>query len=141
MNLIETPKKANEASINSHEIEQSEFFGDKIFEKVKLDRLKTIILKSITKDIEDLIRDELLRNKYTLPEKSSDEIYKKEINMLREELKSKDFIIKDLLQTIKEMKTNSVSVESNVSRISSSEANLLPANNSVAIEDVCSNND
>ena len=61
--------------------------------------------------------------------------------MLREELKSKDFIIKDLLQTIKEMKTNSVSVQSNVSRISSSEANLLPANNSVAIEDVCSNND
>ena len=141
MNLIETPKKANEASIDSHEIEQSEFFGDKIFEKVKLDRFKTIILKSITKDIEDLIRNELLRNKYTLPEKSSDEIYKKEINMLREELKSKDFIIKDLLQTIKEMKTNSVSVESNVSHISSSEANLLPANNSVAIEDVCNNND
>ena len=91
MNLIETPKKANEASIDSHEIEQSEFFGDKIFEKVKLDRLKTIILKSVTKDIEDLIRNELLRNKYTLPEKSSDEIYKKEINMLREELESKYF--------------------------------------------------
>ena len=77
--------------------------------------MKTIILKSITKDIEDLIRDGLLRNKYTLPEKSSDEIYKKEINMLREELKSKDFIIKDLLQTIKEMKTKSVSVQSNTS--------------------------
>ena len=61
--------------------------------------------------------------------------------MLREELKSKDFIIKDLLQTIKEMKTKSVSVQSNISRMSSSEANLLPANNSVAIEDVCNNND
>ena len=61
--------------------------------------------------------------------------------MLREELKSKDFIIKDLLQTIKEMKTKSVSVQSNTSRMSSSEANLLPANNSVAIEDVCNNND
>ena len=118
----------------------SKFFGDKIFEKVKLDRLKTIILKSITKDIEDLIRDGLLRNKYTLPEKSSDEIYKKEINMLREELKSKDFIIKDLLQTIKEVKTKSVSVQSNTSRMSNFEANLLPANNSVAIEDVCNNN-
>ena len=35
--------------------------------------------------------------------------------MLREELKSKDFIIKDLLQTIKEMKTKSVSVQSNTS--------------------------
>ena len=92
--------------------------------------MKTIILKSITKDIEDLIRDGLLRNKYTLPEKSSDEIYKKEINMLREELKSKDFIIKDLLQTIKEMKTKSVSVQSNTSCMSSSEANLVPANNS-----------
>ena len=60
MNLIKTPKKANTASINSHEIEQSEFFGVKIFEKVKLDRLKTIILKSITRDIEDLIRNEQL---------------------------------------------------------------------------------
>ena len=140
INLIETPKKANEASINSHEIEQSEFFGDKIFVKLKLDRLKAIILKSIIKDIEDLIRNELLRNKYTLPEKSGDEIYKREINMFREELKSKDLIIKDLLQTIKEMKTKSVSVQSNTSRMSSFEANLLPANNSVAIEDVCNNN-
>ena len=78
--------------------------GDKIFEKVKFDRLKTIILKSITKDIEDLSRNELLRNKYTWPEKSSDKLYKKEVNMLREGLKSKDFIIKELLQTIKEMK-------------------------------------
>ena len=119
----------------------SKFFGDKIFEKVKLDRLKTIILKSITKDIEDLIRDELLRNKYTLPEKSSDEIYKKEINMSREELKGKDFIIKDLLPAIKEMKTKFVSVQSNTSRMSSSEANLVPANDSVATEDVCNNND
>ena len=141
MILIDTPKKANDASINSHETEQSGFFSDKIFEKVKLDRLRTNILKSITKDIEDLIRNELLRNKYTLLEKSSDEIYKKEINMLREELKSKDFIIKDLLQTIKEMKTKSVSVQSNTSRMSSSEVNLLPANNSPAIEDVCNNND
>ena len=136
MNLIETPKKANEASIHSHEIEQSEFLGDKIFEKVKLDRLMTIILKSIIKYIEDLIRNELLTNKYTLPEKLSDEIYKKEINMLREELKSKD-----LLQTIKEMETKSVSVQSNTSPMSSSKVNLLPANNSVAIEDVCNNND
>ena len=119
----------------------SKFFGDKIFEKVKLDRLKTIILKSITKDIEDLIRDGLLRNKYTLPEKSSDEIYKKEINMSREELKGKDFIIKDLLPAIKEMKTKFVSVQSNTSRMSSSEANLVPANDSVATEDVCNNND
>ena len=32
MNLINTPKKADNASINSHEIEQAEF-RDKIFEK------------------------------------------------------------------------------------------------------------
>ena len=61
--------------------------------------------------------------------------------MLRAELKSKDFMIKDLLQTIKEMKTKSASVQTNTLRMSSSEANLLPANNSVAIEDVCNNND
>ena len=62
------PSKANDASINSNEIEQSEFYNDKIFEKVKLDRLKTIILESITEDTEVLIRNELLRNKYTLSE-------------------------------------------------------------------------
>ena len=60
--------------------------------------------------------------------------------MLRGELKSKDFIIKDLLQTIKEIKTKSVLVHSNTACMSSSEANLVP-NNSVAIEDVCNNND
>ena len=116
-------------------------FSDKIFEKAKFDRLKTIILKSITKDIEVLIRNELPRNKYTLSDKSSDEIYKKEINVSREELKSKDFIIKDLLQTIKEIKTKSVSVQSITSCMSSSIANLVPENNSVAIENVYNNND
>ena len=116
-------------------------FSDKIFEKAKFDRLKTIILKSITKDIEVLIRNELLGNKHTLADKSSDEIYKKEINMSREELKSKDFIIKDLLQTIKEIKTKSVSVQSITSCMSSSIANLVPENNSVAIENVYNNND
>ena len=60
--------------------------------------------------------------------------------MLREEIKSKDFIIKDLLQTIKEIKTKSVSVQSITSCMSGSESNLVPANNSVAIQDVYNNN-
>ena len=122
-------------------MDQSELFSDKFFEKTKINRLKTIIFKSITKDIEVLIGNELLRNKYTLADKSSDEIYKKEINMLKEEFKSKDFIIKDLLETIKEIKTKSVSVQSITSCMSSSEAKLVPTNNSVTIEDVCNNND
>ena len=63
--------------------------------------MKAISLKSITKDVEVLISNELIRNKYILTEKLSDEKYKKEINMLKE-LKSKDFIIKDLLQTLKQ---------------------------------------
>ena len=72
MNLIKTPKKVHDTSINSHEREESECFDDKSFEIAKLKRLKTIILKTITKDIEDLIRNELLRNKYILSDKSSD---------------------------------------------------------------------
>ena len=64
--------------------------------------MKAISLKSITKDVEVLISNELIRKKYILTEKLSDEKYKKEINMLKEELKSKDFIIKDLLQTLKQ---------------------------------------
>ena len=60
-----------------------------MFEKAKFNRLKTIILKSITKDIDVLIRNELLCIKDTLAEKLSDEIYKKEKNMLREEFYQK----------------------------------------------------
>ena len=96
MNLIEILKKVNDASIISNE---------KIFGKAKLDRLKAIILNSIANDVEVLIRNEIVRNKYTLSYKSRDEIYKMEINMIREELKSNDFISKDLLQTIKEIKS------------------------------------
>ena len=42
-----------------------------MFEKAKFNRLKISILKSITIDIEVLIKNELLRNKYTLVDKSS----------------------------------------------------------------------
>ena len=70
MNLIETRKMSNDARINSNEIDQSECFSDKIFEKEKFGRLKTAILKSIAKNIEILIRNELLQNKYTLEDKS-----------------------------------------------------------------------
>ena len=52
VNLIETPKMTNEASINSNEIDQSKLYSDKMFEKAKFNRLKISILKSITKDIE-----------------------------------------------------------------------------------------
>ena len=65
------------------------FLVIKYLRKQNLIRLKTIILKSITKDIEVLIKNELLRNKSTLADKSNDDIYRKGINMLREELKSK----------------------------------------------------
>ena len=76
-----------------------------------------------------------------MADESSDEVYKKEISILKEEFTSKYFIIKDLLQTTKEINTTSVSVQSIPSCTSSSEANLVPASNSVAIEDVYNNND
>ena len=138
MNVIETLKKANDASINSNEIHPSEFFSDKIFEKAKL-RLKTIILKSITKDIEVLIKNELLRNKSTLADKSSDDIYRKGINMLREELKSKILSSETLNYKRNKSKVNLSSAHS--SCMCRSKANLLPGNNSVALEDVYDNND
>ena len=63
--------------MKQYEIDQSEFLSHKIFEKLekaRFNRLKTIILKSITKDIEVSIKNELLRNKYTLTNKFCDEI-------------------------------------------------------------------
>ena len=101
VNKIETHKKANDASISSYEIDQSEFLADKMFKKAKFNRLKIIILKSITKDIEVLIED---------------------------------FIIKDLLQTIKEIKTKSISVQPILLFMCSSEANLIPAKNQLLLK-------
>ena len=63
--------------------------------------------------------------------------------MLREdweELKIKAFIIKDLPQTIKEITTKSISLQSIPSCMSSSKGNVLPANNSIAVKDVYNNN-
>ena len=63
--------------------------------------------------------------------------------MLREdweELKIKAFIIKDLPQTIKEITTKSISLQSIPSCMSSSKGNVLPANNSIAIKGVYNNN-
>ena len=76
-------------SINITQIKQSEFFTDKMLERAKFDRLKTIILKRYwsIKDINVLIRNELLRNKYTLTDRSSDEIYKKEIKHVKRRIK------------------------------------------------------
>ena len=76
-------------SINITQIKQSEFFTDKMLERAKFDRLKTIILKRYwsIKDIKVLIRNELLQNKYTLTDRSSDEIYKKEIKHVKRRIK------------------------------------------------------
>ena len=46
MNVIETPKKAHDASINSNEIDQLEFFSDNVFEKATIfQRVSPKILK------------------------------------------------------------------------------------------------
>ena len=121
------PSKANDASINSDEIEQSQFYSDKIFEKVKLDRLKTIILESITEDTEVLIRNELLRKKYTLSE-------------ISRRIKKWRFYHQRFTSNCKRNLKKSVSVQSITSCMTISEANLVPANNSVAVEDVCNKN-
>ena len=55
--------------------------------------------------------------------------------------RERDSIIQDLPQTLKEIKTKSVSVQSIIPCMSSSEANIVPANNSVAIEGAYNNND
>ena len=57
MNLTKAPKKANDASIDSSEIDQSELFSDKILEKAKFNRLKTNILKSITNNTSNYKRN------------------------------------------------------------------------------------
>ena len=57
MNLTKAPKKTNDASIDSNEIDQSELFSDKILEKAKFNGLKTNILKSITNNTSNYKRN------------------------------------------------------------------------------------
>ena len=57
MNLTKAPKKTNDASIDSNEIDQSELFSDKVLEKAKFNRLKTDILKSITNNTSNYKRN------------------------------------------------------------------------------------
>ena len=92
------------------------------------------------KDIEVLIKNGLFRNKSLLADKSNDGISRKKITC-GGGWKNKDFISKDLLKTIKEIKANSISVQPIPSSLPSSEPNLIPAKNSVVIEDVHNNND
>ena len=61
VNLIKTPKKTNDATINSNEIDQSKCFEDKMFKEAKFNGLKTIIIKSISKVIAVLMKNEGLR--------------------------------------------------------------------------------
>ena len=104
--LSETPKNTNGNILNS-DINQSEseLYIDEMFEEVKFKKLKTMILNQIKIDIKTLIKNEFHKKKSTLTQTSNDEVYKKEISMLRDELKTKDYMIKDLLNTIKEVKT------------------------------------
>ena len=104
--LSETPKNTHGNILNS-DIDQSEseLYIDEMFEEVKFKKLKTMILNQIKIDIKTLIKNEFHKKKSTLTQTSNDEVYKKEISMLRDELKTKDYMIKDLLNTIKEVKT------------------------------------
>lgn len=87
---MEASKKANKANICRNEIEQSELFSDKMFEKTKFQRLEITTLNQITKTVKVLIGNKPLQNKSTLIANLSDEIYRNKISMLREELKCMD---------------------------------------------------
>ena len=125
---MEASKKANKANIYRNEIEQSELFSDKMFEKTKFQRSEITTLNQITKTVKVLIGNKPLQNKSTLIANLSDEIYRNKISMLREELKCMDFIIKVLLQTFKEIKIKLVSVPPMLSQKFYSKANTAPAN-------------
>ena len=101
--LLETPKKTHSKTVTS-DIDQSVLYNDEMFEEVKFNKLKAMILNQIKNDIKALVKSELRQEKTTLTEISNDALYQKEISMLRDELKTKEFIIKDLLNTIKEIK-------------------------------------
>ena len=87
---MEASKKANKANICRNEIEQSELFSDKMFEKTKFQRLEITTLNQITRTVKVLIGNKPLQNKSTLIANLSDEIYRNKISMLREELKCMD---------------------------------------------------
>ena len=133
--MSETPKNTHGNILNS-DIDQSEpeLYIDEMFEEVKFKKLKTMILNQIKIDIKTLIKNEFHKKKSTLTQTSNDEVYKKEISMLRDELKTKDYMIKGLLNTIKEVKTKPAMtikpIPSHIFDESDSKTTILPVEES-----------
>jgi len=89
------------------EIDQSERFIDCKFKELEIISLKSTILKELNEKITEIVRNEIKNHcqfKATIKEDKCIE-HENEIKLLKEQLYSKDLIIKSLTESIKEIST------------------------------------
>ena len=79
--------------------------------ELTLAKLRNLILAELGNDIKVIVQNEIkehLKNEIPKSDQSVSKSYLKEINSLKEELNKKEVLIKDLVETIKNVTTNSL---------------------------------
>ena len=83
---------------------------ENISSKLTLAKFKNLILTELGNDIKVIVQNEIkehLKNETPMSDQSFTNFYLKEINSLKEELNKKEVLIKDLVETIKNLTTTS----------------------------------
>ena len=88
----------------SNNIIQTEIFTDTISNEVKLRKLKDSIINELHGKMTGIIKDQIkLQHSNQEPTENTFAVYRKEIELLKNEMKKKEDLIKTLLDTIKEL--------------------------------------
>ena len=90
----------------SHKIIQTEILTDKIRNEVKLRKLKDSVINELHGKVTGIIKDKIkLQHSNQESTENTSAVYRKEIELLKNEMKKKEDLIKTLLDTIKEPTT------------------------------------
>ena len=108
-----TPEKKSAECKN---INSSEIYIDKIYEKIKIENFKGDILKNVHKDIKELVNNEFTIFKYKCEEliESASFRYTKQLEHLQSEIKSKDRIIDQLLNSLTNLTNSEFESKNNI---------------------------
>ena len=107
LSFLSTPSfSASRDQSPSNNIIQTEIFTDKISNEVKLRKLKDSIINELHVKMTGIIKDQIkLQHSNQEPTENTFAVYRKEIELLKNEMKKKEDLIKTLFDTIKELTT------------------------------------
>ena len=107
LSFLSTPSfSASRDQRPSNNIIQTDIFTDTISNEVKLRKLKDSIINELHVKMTGIIKDQIkLQHSNQEPTENTFAVYRKEIELLKNEMKKKEDLIKTLLDTIKELTT------------------------------------